>query len=217
MIPFSVSPYVPARSISAAWPEALRRIVANGHTVGEVIDQNGKRTYELEGLHITLSEPLKGMIPTIPRFTGVTAWDVKSWLDEYFEGEIFSIDRLGFDYIYGEWLVPGILHAVHELEMHPTSRRIIIPVGDADDMRKPNPPCLRELWLHLRNGRLNGGTFWRSREFAGAAASNMYGIIRLISMAADELGVPMGTYEDISASAHINILDNLWWVEKVIR
>lgn len=50
----------------------------------------------------------------------------------------------------------------------------------------------------------------------GAAATNMYGLIRLQDYVARKLEIPAGRYIDFSGSAHIRVRDDLWWVEKVI-
>jgi len=187
-------------------------------------DQRGNLTYDLPDVHIALRDPTRGMIPNIPVAPGVTAWRNRDQLDRYFDTEIFDIDPHGFPYIYGEYLVPGILHAVDELSKNPNSRRIVIPVGEPDDMRRPNPACLRIYWLRIIQDHLFGGTYWRSRDFAGGWATNAYGMVRLLELAADELGLPVGSYSDISASGHIyagavgnkNDCGDIGWVKEYI-
>lgn len=219
---FLPAPYVSGRTIAEVWPKALSCIVATAHwrqLCGDphiVTDQRGDETYEVEGLQVVITDPLRGMIPKLPTAPGVTAWGDKARLDEYFETEIMSIDRKGFDYVYGEWLVPGLLHAIEVLKNDPTTRRAFIPVGDADDYKKSSPPCLRGCWLSIRNGVLNWSDHFRSHDYAGAAATNWYGLILAQAEAANELGVRVGVHRCLSESAHIRIKDDLWWVEKVI-
>lgn len=223
---FTPVPYVKAPSIAAAWPRALRTIVATGRLEGEVVDQRGDRTYEVEGLYIEITDPLRGMIPKLPKSPGVTAWGSGAVLEEYFETEILGSRPKpeGFRYVYADYIAPCIADVIELLEVTPESRRAIIPVGGYRDVYRDDPPCLRSVQFLIRGGKLDMITTWRSRDYAGAAATNMYGLVRLQETVAKTLEIPVGTYRDFSASAHIRIgksgnkndHGDLDWVEKVI-
>jgi thymidylate synthase len=221
---FEPAPYIKGRTIAEVWPRALSCIVATAHwrqLCGEphiVTDQRGDETYEVEGLQVVITDPLKGMIPEIPKAPGVTAWSDKARLDEYFETEIIGTKPKpeGFSYVYADWIKPMVGGIIATLQADPETRRAIIQVGDKYDHLKDDPACLRWVLFLIRRGELDTLTAWRSRAYAGAAATNMYGLIRLQEHVAQKLEVPVGRYIDFSGSAHIRIRDDLWWVEKVI-
>jgi thymidylate synthase len=221
---FEPNQFIKGRTIAEVWPKALRCIVATAHwrqLCGEphiVTDQRGDETHEVEGLQVVITDPLKGMIPKLPKAPGVTAWGSGSVLDEYFETEIIGVRPKpdGFAYVYADWIKPMIGGIITTFQADPETRRAIIQVGDEYDHLKEAPPCLRSIQFLIRNGKLDMITTWRSRDYAGAAATNMYGLIRLQEYVARKLEVPVGRYIDFSGSAHIRIRDDLWWVEKVI-
>lgn len=216
-------PFIMDRTVAEAWPKALTCIVAAAHwrqLCGEphiVTDQRGDETYEVEGLQVVITDPLKGMIPKLPKAPGVTAWSDKARLDEYYETEIVGTKPKpeGFSYVYADYILSELANIIECLQFDPMSRRAIIMVGESINF-DDSPACLRSIQFLIRNGKLDMITTWRSRDYAGAAATNMYGLIRLQEHAARKLGVPVGRYIDFSGSAHIRIRDDLWWVEKVI-
>jgi thymidylate synthase len=221
---FEPTPFIMGRTIAEIWPRALSCIVATAHwrqLCGEphiVTDQRGDETYEVEGLQVVITDPPKGMIPKLPKAPGVTAWSNKARLDEYYETEILGIrpSPEGFSYVYADWIEPIIDDIIVALIADPATRRAIITVGTGGDINHVDPPCLRSVQFLVRRGKLDLITTWRSRDYAGAAATNMYGLIRLQDYVAERLVVPVGRYIDFSGSAHIRIRDDLWWVEKVI-
>ncbi len=216
---FDIIPYIKGPTIAATWPKALYAIVAHGRSRGAVVDQRGDKTFEVEGLQVVITDPLKNMIPELPKIAGVTAWGSKARLDEYYETEILCSRPKpeGFDYVYGDWIWPQLDLVIQSLRIDNHSRRAIITLGCSTDCLKESPPCLRSIQFLIRDDALNMITTWRSRDYAGAAATNMYGLIRLQEHVAKKLDLPVGTYTDFSGSAHIRIRDDLWWVEKVIK
>lgn len=222
---FEPTPFIMGRTIAEIWPRALSCIVATAHwrqLCGEphiVTDQRGDETYEVEGLQVVITDPTRGMIPALPKLPGVTAWSDKARLDEYFETEILGTKPKpeGFSYVYADWIKDPILKwIIASLEENCDTRRAIITVGGYGDVLAEDPPCLRSIQFLIRSGKLDMITTWRSRDYAGAAETNMYGFIRLQDYVARKLDVPVGRYIDFSGSAHIRIRDDLWWVEKVI-
>ena len=222
---FEPAPFIKGRTIAEVWPKALSCIVATAHwrqLCGEphiVTDQRGDETYDVEGLQVVITDPLRNMIPKLPKAPGVTAWGRKSELDEYFETEIIGTKPKpeGFSYVYADFISPFLDEVITELALNPTTRRESLSTGLIRDVEYfDSPPCLRSVQFLIRSGKLDMITTWRSRDYAGAAATNMYGLIRLQEHVAKKLGVPVGRYIDFSGSAHIRIKDDLWWVEKVI-
>jgi len=229
---FEPTPFIMGRTIAEIWPRALSCIVATAHwrqLCGEphiVTDQRGDETYEVEGLQVVISDPLREMIPRLPRLPGVTAWGDKARLDEYYETEIIGTRPKpeGFSYIYADWIKPPLQWIIDLLRRCPETRRAIIPVGSFEDYQKLDPPCLRSVQFLIRAGKLDMITTWRSRDYAGAAATNMYGTVRLQEYVAKRLEIPAGRYIDFSGSAHIRVgsmrsendRGDLFWVEKVI-
>ena len=223
---FIPAPFVSGRTIAEVWPKALSLIVGTGHIQGPVVDQRGDQVYEVVGLQVVLSDPTRDMIPPLPKMPGVTAWGDRRALDDYSDREILGSKESprGFEYIYADWIRPPLAWVIDLLRRCPDARRAILPVGGFEDYRKLDPPCLRSVQFLIRGGKLDMVTTWRSRDYAGAAATNMYGLVRLQQHVAKELDILVGRYIDFSASAHIRVgkagnqndRGDLPWVEEVI-
>jgi len=222
---FAPIPYIQGRTIAEVLPKALGCIVATAHwkqIYGKphiTTDQRGDETYEVEGLQVVITDPLRDMIPLISNTPGATAWGSGAVLEEYFETEIIGTRPKpdGFSYVYADYIKLNLRDIIiPALRKNPDTRRAIIPVGDSHAAMMVDPACLRSVQFLIRSGKLDMITTWRSRDYAGAAATNMYGLIRLQDYVASKLEIPVGRYIDFSGSAHIRIKDDLWWVEKVI-
>lgn len=107
---FVPAPYVSGRTIAEVWPNALGLIVGTGHIQGSAVDQRGDEVYEVEGLQVVITDPLREMIPPIPAMPGVTAWSDKARLDEYYETEIIGTRPKpgGFAYVYADVIRPPL-------------------------------------------------------------------------------------------------------------
>ena len=222
----SISPMITGSTIAQVWPKCLRAIVATGRLSGTVVDQRRDKIYEILGFRVEIENPLDNMIPALPREPGVTAWGWKSVLDDYYESEIIGTRPKpdGFAYVYADWIKPMLPVIIDMLKSDPHTRRAVIQIGEHEDIILYDPPCLRLIQFLVRDNQLVMLTTWRSRDYAGAAATNMYGMVRLQEHVAGELGIPVGRYIDVSESAHIRIgkkgnkndRGDLDWVEKVI-
>lgn len=65
------------------------------------------------------------------------------------------------------------------------------------------PPCLQRIWCKIFEDELEFHAHWRSRDAFNAAFFNMLAMVNLQKMIADELGVKVGQYVDISDSYHV--------------
>lgn len=201
------APFVDGPTIPYCWAEALRRLLFMETLNGPIKDERGDLVAEIEGLHLRISSPLADLIPKLPRVPGVTAWSDPLVLETYYQTEIIGAKPKpeGFEYVYADWIKPALPRVVDRLKEEPLTRRAVITVGDNWDVQRGDPPCLQKLQFLVRRGRLDLITYWRSRAYASAAATNIFGMVRLQQDTAEQLGLRVGVYQDISGSAQLKV------------
>ncbi|MCK9571260.1 thymidylate synthase [Candidatus Pacearchaeota archaeon] len=203
-----------------AWAYGLSLIRSFGD---QVITEDRKLTKEICNLHLTVLEPCD---PDSYPIQG-SGWDLPA-LEKYSEQLLSGENPSKFAYTYGERLrtYPDSLDdqaylkrfgaidnytdqidmVVTRLKLSSSSRRAIaITWIPACDTSRSEVPCLQLLDFLIRGGKCNLTAFFRSQDFERAWPANVYGLSRLLSYVASEVGCETGSLTTISASAHIYI------------
>ena len=203
-----------------AWAYGLGLIRSFG---AQVITEDRKLTKEICNLHLTVLEPCK---PACWPIQG-SGWDMAG-LNKYAEQLISGENPSNFAYTYGQRLVtypdsledlchqarfgePGavtnqIARIVDRLHHNQASRRAVAVTWiPGHDSYEEEVPCLQLLDFLIRGGKCNLTAFFRSQDFERAWPANVYGLSRLLSYVASEVGCETGSLTTISASAHIYI------------
>ena len=90
------------------------------------------------------------------------------------------------------------------LKKSPNSRRIQATTWrPLSDPFRDDPPCLQRLHFRIKDNKLIMNTHWRSRDLFKAWQSNVNAMIRIQELVANELGLEVGSYLDVSDSLHI--------------
>ena len=93
---------------------------------------------------------------------------------------------------------------VERLKEEPLSRRAEgITWFPKIDIESNVPPCLQRIQCLNREGKLNMHVEFRSNDMLSALGANMYALVHLQKMIADEIGIDIGWYSHTSVSAHI--------------
>lgn len=86
-------------------------------------------------------------------------------------------------------------------------------------MRYSGRPCLVEMGLLVRNGKINARAVFRSHDVPRGWPKNFYGIYRFLQKVAQETGYSLGQIEIESESAHLYLSDQEWvrkvWQEQI--
>jgi len=202
-----------------AWAYGLNLISAYGDAV---ITEDHILTKEICNLHLTILEPCN---PNCWPILG-SGWDMAG-LNKYAEQLMSRENPTKFAYTYGQRLFAypdsmeelsaqynfGVFanftnqidQIINRLRQNPSTRRSVAPtwIPWFDHFNNSEVPCLQLLDFLIRNGKLNLTVFFRSQDFARAWPANVYGLSKLLSHVAFEVGCETGSLTTISASAHI--------------
>ena len=197
---------IEARNIPHAYDTLLRRIWRDGHYI---IDQRGNQIKEVEDVIISID--INNI--TFPNF-GPTN---KRFGDDFAEGLIsdsFAYSKgKAFEYAYGERIRTGnaLKEVLTMLKEDSSTRRAVLSIYHPDDVRRANNgyevPCVTQLYLRIRNGKLNMTLMMRSNDIVSAFPSDIYGFMRFQESIAALLKIKIGTYTQLIGSAHI-IMEN---------
>lgn len=209
-------PFIKAPNLANGHYRIVKTIYEKG---GPVITENGEWTLELnETSVIHLKNPLEEpMVHERSRFQ-------RKFLDKYAENVIFGSDSK-FEYDYNGRLrkydghlgsscanvesIDQVDYIIKKLRKNPQSRRAIaITWIPRIDENNDDCPCLQLLQCLVRSDdhgemKLNEKVVFRSNDMLSAAASNAYAFIKLQKHIAEELNLPLGSYEHISTNPHI--------------
>ena len=116
--------------------------------------------------------------------------------------EDFEVERGNWEYTYHDRIGWQIKSVIRELRRDPYSRRAVIDVRRTSDAYLDDPPCLQNIQLFIRDGRLNMTALFRSNDACKAAFMNAYALTCLQDIIAAELGVDVGSYTHIANSFH---------------
>jgi thymidylate synthase len=113
-----------------------------------------------------------------------------------------------FAYAYSERMGGNhIRKAIEELEVHPNSRQIWIPVWqqklDEDRRGKRRVPCSLGYFVMQRNGKVNLTYVMRSCDFSTHYPNDAALAVMLQEYIAHHLDAPMGTFTHIIFSLHV--------------
>ncbi len=119
--------------------------------------------------------------------------------------------------LFGDWASDGstqISNVIAQLKADPDTRRAVAaiwhPQQDSGYGGK-DMPCNTMLTFKIREGKLHMTVFCRSNDMTlGAYGANVVQFSTLLEYMAAMLGVPVGTYTQISDSFHVYEADPVW-------
>jgi len=123
----------------------------------------------------------------------------------------YSDDGLVFNAPYGHRLrdsfgIDQIRSIIDILKEDPNSRQAVGQIWDVSDLRKgtKDKACNMQTVFRIRNGKLDLTVYNRSNDVIwGAYGANAVQFSTLLEYVAAKVGVPMGTYTQVSNSYHV--------------
>lgn len=189
---------VSGRTLPDAYHNALRTLFE----FGGIVDAPSWGTRCIEAPIAFIAEFPMGE-PRISRLFPGGPRDLEKYRMEMLCGiEDFEVERGNWDYTYHDRIGWQIKSVIRELRRDPNSRRAVIEVRRTSDAYLDDPPCLQNIQLFIREGRLNMTALFRSNDACKATFMNAYALICLQEEIAGELGVEVGTYTHIANSFH---------------
>ena len=189
---------VRGRTLPDAYHNALRTLFE----FGCIVDAPSWETRCIEiPVAFTAEAPIEE--PRISRLFPGGSRDLEKYRLEMLYGiEDFEVERGNWDYTYHDRIGWQIKSVIRELRRDPYSRRAVIEVRRTSDPSLDDPPCLQNIQLFIREGRLNMTALFRSNDACKATFMNAYALTCLQEMIAGELGVEVGAYTHIANSFH---------------
>jgi thymidylate synthase len=133
---------------------------------------------------------------------GVRIWN--EWADEHGDlGHIYGYQwRSWPDYTGG--FIDQISDAVHAIQHHPDSRRIIVSAWNVGDLANMNlPPCHALFQFCVAEGRLSLQLYQRSADIFLGVPFNIASYALLLQMTAQVTGLEAGDFVHTLGDAHI--------------
>lgn len=171
--------FLKARDISEAWFLNLKALKASGYKTP--IDRGS-----YEGVHTRLQLPFVcgeiewpvNPVPDVPQ--GVPCPTSMEYIEDYFRKKILGSDKNeNEEYTYGERIMSQLEDVVFMLQATPRTNQAVIEVGQPEDVKLPDPPCLRVISFKVVDGKLNLSSFWRSWDAWAGFPSNLGGLAML--------------------------------------
>lgn len=100
-------------------------------------------------------------------------------LDMYSK-QLLNPDKGGFEYTYGERIVPNIDEVMKLLIHHKNTRRAVINISENSDRKCGFMPCMQQILLTIDyNGYLQMDITFRSHDILSAWYANVYALLHL--------------------------------------
>ena len=178
------------------------------------------RRYELSFLYLHVENPgRRPLAPFIPddlrgRVPPPTS---DEYIEEYFVEYLLSPRlRPGEQYTYGSRIFDYVGSIIDMLKDTPGTNQAVLEVARPEDLRLPDPPCLRLIQFKAVDGALHCTVYFRSWDLWAGLPTNLGGIQLLKEYVAHEAGLRDGTLTAVSPGAHV--YDYAWpYVTAVLR
>jgi thymidylate synthase len=206
-------PYKEVKSISEAYDFAVKNVI-NEHR--EVVTEDGELTWQSNPFTVCITQPWRSDFihknssygkefykkyahDILNGTESAFIYDYHTRLFEYrkhFFDELISYHVT--DDVYNPILnesVDQIQYIINKLKEQPTSRRgIAVTIQPVIDEVRKDIPCLQFVQCWIEDDKLNIYVLFRSEDILGASNPNMYGIHKLQSYIAQNIGCKLGKY-----------------------
>ena len=180
-----------------AWEQSLVYLLTNGKAVDT---QRGMRALELTNVILKITNPIASPISSKYGFGIKFIEEYVKDLENGYKGVSLS-DRI---YRYGEERINQLEKIVCLLKKDPYSRRAIIDLWlTKQDSESFHPPCPVSFQFYIRDSLLHMTSILRSNDVWMAAIPDMIAFTRLQKEIAEQVGVEIGSYNQLSISYHI--------------
>jgi len=198
-----------APSIARAHELVIKMILEKGYPV---VTEDGESTLEFEEIAMKVDNPLAE--PLVSPSSRFQQRFMEQYAHDLLEGSnsIFEYDYHGRLFHWGDPLeyqgnavtVDQVTYIIQKLSESAKSRRALaITWNPVTDEKLADCPCLQLVQCLIRDGRLQMKVVFRSNDMLTASGANMFALVHLQKMIADNLGLSPGSYTHIALVPHI--------------
>lgn len=158
--------------------------------------------------------------PYLPHYFPFTEKDLQTYYPQVLSAKHIP----GISYTYGQRLrnhdgVDQIQKIIELIKTRPFSKKMVAFTAsvaeDWNQVNKGDTPCLTQVIFSIQEGKLFCTTHFRSQDMVHGWPRNVFSLLKLQKMVADETGYGMGPFVMITHSAHI-YSDDYELVQKII-
>ena len=199
---------IEAVDIPDAWFQCISKILDVGFCYkiekGSYVGQT-RLEFDQIIVHIKYpyKEPWDNMLPQIPSHLNIPNPVAPGYIEQYMP--YLMTDNLApkEQYSYGSRIFEQIPYWIEVLKETPNTNQAVLQVAQPDDYKLSDPPCLRQVFLRIKNNRLLFYPYFRSNDLWGGFPINLAGLAVLQKYMADEIGVEVGSMIYSSCGLHI--------------
>jgi thymidylate synthase len=196
-------------TLATAHEKIIKYILENGYYQ---LTEDKEHTIETDSITAYIDTPFRH--DQLSKFAPQKEMAAKEYARQLIEGSSNEFDYTYHDQLFkwSECHLDGIKKAhnqinylIEKLKEIPESRRAVAIVFDPlkHQYTDKSVPCLQLLQLLYRSGKLDMRVVFRSNDMLMAAGLNMYALVHLQKLIADELDYNVGSYTHIALTPHI--------------
>ena len=209
---------ITATDIPDAWFQCVRKLFEVGYkyTVerGSYVGQT-RLQFDHISIFIKLpyAEPYDRMLPQIPPLLYMPNPVDDGYIEQYMPYLMTDHIEPGEDYTYGSRIAEQIEYWIPVLQKSPNTNQAVLQVARPEDRKLVDPPCLREIGLEIKDGKLIFFPQFRSWDLWGGLPANLGGLAVLQKDMADRIGVEPGPMCASSKGLHVyGYAEDLAWI-----
>ncbi|MFH0937043.1 MAG: thymidylate synthase [Candidatus Daviesbacteria bacterium] len=206
---------IKAWDLNEAWFRSLRAVIDKGYEY--IIDRGsfqGTKRKELDFVRVHVLHPgTRPLAPIVPEGVPPPASD--EYIEDYIKYLLTSEKAPNEEYTYGEYIEKQIFEVIRMYkEDGYNTNQACMAIGDAESIKLPDPPCLRQIDTRVRYGKLHFMVYFRSWDLWGGFPVNLGGLQRMKEFMAEEIGVEDG--EIIACSKGLHLYEYSWEHAKAV-
>lgn len=200
---------VTAFDLNDAWFKCLGKVLDTGYEY--TIDRGsyeGTRRKELDLAVVHILNPgIRPLTPSVPE--GIPSPTSEEYIENYLSYLLTSERKPREQYTYGEFIEPQLFEVIRMYKEDGfNTNQACIAIGDAESIKLPDPPCLRQIDTRVRYGedgrkKLHFYVYFRSWDLWGGFPTNLGGLQRMKEFIAGEIGVDDGDIIAMSKGLHL--------------
>lgn len=209
---------VHGNTTAQTWLKILNNIIRYGRNKKTRYTQENELKELLNVMAVVYQEdPEK---PYLPHYFPFTEKDLTTYYPQ-----VLSAKQIpGIAYTYGQRLrnhdgVDQIQNIIDLIKNRPFSKKMVAFTAnvkeDWGEVNKGDTPCLTQVLCSIQDNKLFMTTHFRSQDMVHGWPRNVFSLLKLQKLIADETGYPMGAFVMITHSAHI-YSDDYELVEKIL-
>ncbi|MBI3577067.1 hypothetical protein HY086_03455 [Candidatus Gottesmanbacteria bacterium] len=201
------------------WLKILQNIMRYGRNKTTRYTQENELKELLNVMAIVYKEDPEN--PYLPHFFPFS----KTELLQYYPQVLSAKQIPGIAYTYGQRLrnhegVDQIQKIIDLIKNRPFSKKMVAFTAqvkeDWGEVNKGDTPCLTQVLCSIQDGKLFMTTHFRSQDMVHGWPRNVFSLLKMQKLIANETGYPLGTFMMVTHSAHI-YSDDYALVEKILK